>query len=118
MRVILAMLLAASLAGKWYGSVEIPDSNRPEPVVTAIELMLEQSGSVLTGRIGRRGDSDPVTIKNGKVDGETVTFEASSAETATPMKFTLKLDGARMTGEVRGSVEAGQIVGKVSLAKQ
>ena len=118
MRILIALLLAASLTGKWYGTVEIADSTRPDPIVTPVELELEQSGSALTGRIGRRGDADKVAIKNGRQDGDTITFEASSAETATPMKFTLKLDGAKMSGEMRGAVDAGQIVAKVSFAKQ
>ena len=118
MRILIAFLLAASLTGKWQGTIEIADANRPDPIVTQVELELEQSGSALTGRIGRRGDSDKVAIKNGKQDGETVTFEASSAETATAMKFTLKVNEGKMTGEMRGTVEAGQIVAKVSFARQ
>ncbi|MBI3471814.1 MAG: hypothetical protein HY013_10705 [Candidatus Solibacter usitatus] len=109
---------AAGVAGKWGGSIEVADSNSNSPHVTPVDLELEQNGAALTGKIGRRGDADRVVIKNGKVDGNKVYFEASSSETASPMKFTLTLENGKLTGEMRGAVESGQIAGKVSLARQ
>lgn len=104
---------AANPAGKWSGVIEINDSTTGL-IKTPVQLELAQHDGALTGNIGRRLDEDKVPISNGKVTGNDVIFEAASAETSGSMKFTLRLEGNTMRGEMRGKIEDGQIVAKVS----
>ena len=38
-------------------------------------------------------------------------------ETTSPMRFTLKLDRDKLEGDMRGSVDSGQIAGKVQFSR-
>jgi hypothetical protein len=59
-----------------------------------------------------------VPIKNGRMEGDTLLFEAASDETAGPMKFSLKIVGDRMEGTMKGSIDSGDINGKVKLTRE
>ncbi len=113
-----AFAAAGGAMGKWAGAIVIEDPGSNSTVRTPVELELSEHDGVVDGKIGRKGDAERVVIRNGKVQGSNVTFEASSAETATPMKFTLKLNGDRMEGEMRGSVDSGPIVAKVQFTRE
>jgi hypothetical protein len=62
---------AADVTGKWTG--EITTGRGPQP----FNIELKQAGSALTGVItgGRGGD---ITIAEGKVEGDTITFTTST----------------------------------------
>src|SRR2546421_9385814 len=83
------------LSGAWSGTIEVNDSS------TSVRLRLDQKGGDVTGKIGRAGDSDQVVIRNARIDGNRLTFEASSPETSGPIQFVLVVDGDRMEGDMR-----------------
>jgi hypothetical protein len=113
-------LLAAqpsSISGKWTGTVTIDDTASGTKIETPVELHLEQKDGVLSGKIGREHDPDTVEIRNAKVEGDTFTFEASSQETSSSMRFSLKVRGEQMLGDMKGSADGNDIVAKVSLSR-
>ena len=107
-------LSGADLTGKWAGSIEIEDSGTTTPV----SVQFVQKEALVSGKIGRTGGGDEENIRNGKVDGKKVSFEVTSPHTSGPMKFTLTLEEDRLEGEMKGSVDEGEIVGKVKLARE
>jgi len=115
---MLALILPAktNLSGRWTGTVTIDDSDGTK-IETAVELRLEQKDGVLSGKIGREHDPEVVEIRNAKADDDTLTFEATSQETSSSMRFSLKVQGERMQGEMKGSADGNDIVGKVSFSK-
>src|SRR5690348_11234100 len=70
-------LCAADLTGKWTGTIEIKRNGeaKAEPAL----VILKQEGAVLTGSGGpNEGEQHP--MRNGKVDGNKVTFEIPLGE--------------------------------------
>jgi hypothetical protein len=111
----LALALSASdISGKWSGTIDIEDSGSTIP----IQVELVQKSDVLSGKVGRTGTGDEGTIRNGKVDGTKVSFEVVSAETSGAFKWTLTLVNDQMEGEMKGSTDDGEIVGKVKLSRE
>jgi hypothetical protein len=107
----------ADLAGHWTGTIAVPDPGSGTTITTQVHVELSQQGDVIAGKIGRIEDNDVVAIKNGHMDGDTFTFEAASEETSGAMKFTLKIQGDRMEGTMKGSIDSGDINGKVKLSR-
>ena len=107
-------LSGADISGKWSGTIDIEDSGSSTPV----EVELVQKADVLSGKMGRAGQADEATIRNGKVEGAKVSFEVISTETNTPWKFTLTLVNDRLEGEMKGTADEGEIVGKVKLSRE
>ena len=116
--VTLALMLGANinLSGTWKGTVTIDDSDGTK-IETAVELHLQQKGGVVSGKIGREHDPEAVEIRNAKAEGDTLTFEATSQETSSSMRFSLKVQGERMQGDMKGSADGNDIVGKVSFSR-
>jgi hypothetical protein len=106
---------AANLAGKWSGVIEIDDSGGK--IETPVVLYLEQKGEALSGKIGRSNDPESVEIRNAKVEGNKVTFEASSTEASASMKFSLTIQGEQMLGEMKGAAQGNDIVAKVTFSR-
>ena len=115
----LSLLFAqsGSVSGKWKGSIIIDDSGSGTTIETPVELDLEQKGDALSGKIGRAGEQERVEIRNGKLEGGAVTFEASSVEASAAMKFSLTLKGEEMTGEMKGAADGNNIVAKVTFTR-
>ncbi len=104
------------LAGKWSGTVEVHDSSSGSTISTPIEMQLEErQPGIIAGKIGREGDSEAVEIRNGKLNGDHVSFEAASGETSGPMKFDLVLSGDHLEGMMKGAIESQDIEGTVKL---
>jgi hypothetical protein len=83
-------LIAADATGKWTGSL-MPDDGSTGPAL----LILKQDGNKLTGTAGPDADKR-MEIVNGKVDGDSITFELPGER----MKFVLKQNGDSIDGEV------------------
>lgn len=66
-----AMSLAAQMGvgGVWSGEVELPNGNRL-PFVARLAV----DGDLVTGTLDGIGGAPDVTIENGRLDGDTVTF--------------------------------------------
>ena len=109
-------LAAEDITGKWSGTIEIADIGGG-PIQTTVRAEFAQKAGVVFGKMGRSGDDDS-PIRNGKVEGVEISFEVSSPETTQPMRFTLKLVGGRLEGEMKGAVDEGEIVGKVTLSRE
>ncbi len=117
--VLIALMLplaASDISGKWSGTIEIADTGNG-PMQTAVRAEFVQKAGSISGKIGRPGDDDAV-IRNGRIDGGQISFEVQSPETTRPMRFSLKLVGERLEGEMKGSVDEGEIVGKVTLSRE
>jgi hypothetical protein len=93
-------LLAADLTGTWSGTFEVRRSDGSSRTLTPL-VILKQDGTVLTGSIGSN-QSDQRPIRNGKVDGDRVTFEIES-QGGTIQRFDLKASADRIEGDVRAS---------------
>jgi len=110
----LALVMSgADVSGKWSGTIDVEDAGSS----TDVQVELVQKASTLTGKVGRTGGGDEGEIKNGKVEGEKVSFELVSSYSTTPFKFTLTLVNDRLEGEMKGSLDQGEIVGKVKLSR-
>lgn len=116
---LLAVSLAgADISGIWSGTIEVPDMGSGTTVRTPVRAQFEQKQNEVSGKIGRREDDDQVKIRNGKVEGKKIFFVVSSEQTDGDMKFDLTLDGEHIQGEMKGAVDSGPIVGKVSLIRE
>ncbi len=116
----LTLLLSAStdITGKWSGTISVQDEGSGTNVTTPVQVQFEQQAAALSGKIGRAQDTDVVPLTNAKLTGNTVSFEAASSETEGAMKFVLTVTGDSMEGNMRGSIDSGDIVGKVKLTRE
>jgi len=116
--VICTLLLGADLSGRWTGTIAVDDTGSGTTITTQVQIEIQQKAEGLSGKIGRIEDQDVVPIKNARMDGDTLSFEAASDETTGPMKFSLKIAGDRMEGTMKGSIDSGDINGKVKLTRE
>ena len=112
-----ALAFGADLTGRWTGTIAVDDTGSGTTITTQVHIELQQKSDVLSGNIGRIEDSEVVPIKNAHMEGDTLVFEAASEETTGPMKFSLKIAGDRMEGTMKGSIDSGDINGKVKLTR-
>ena len=78
-------------------------------------LILKQTGDVVTGT-GGENDSDRHEITNGKVTGNTVTFEIQQGDRT--MKFVLTLEGDKLTGQVTRERDGQQQKTKLDVKRE
>jgi len=116
--VICTLLVGADLTGRWTGTIAVDDTGSGTTITTQVHIEIQQKAEGLSGKIGRIEDQDVVPIKNARMDGDTLIFEAASDETTGPMKFSLKIAGDRMEGTMKGSIDSGDINGKVKLTRE
>jgi hypothetical protein len=112
------MLGANDVSGRWLGSIEVADNAGGSSITTSVRAEFQQKANLVSGKIGRREDEQTETIRNGKVEGTKISFEVSSVETTSAMKFNLVLEGDHLEGEMKGTVDSGEIVGKVRLTRE
>jgi hypothetical protein len=112
-----ALIFGADLTGRWTGTIAVDDTGSGTTITTQVHIELQQQGDGVSGKIGRVEDSDVVPIKNARMEGDTLSFEAASEETTGPMKFSLKIAGDHMEGTMKGSIDSGDIKGKVKLTR-
>ena len=113
-----ARLAAADITGAWVGTVVVGDPSNGEKITTTVKAQLEQKGGAISGKIGREHDQDLEQIRNGKLDGNTLTFEVQPEEATSPMVFTLTLvSDDRIEGGMKGAVDSGNITGTVQLTR-
>jgi hypothetical protein len=123
LKLILSLTLTAfavhgsNLSGKWTGLIAIDDTASGTKIETPVELHLEQKEGALSGKIGRENDPEQVEIRNAKVEGDRLTFEAASFETSSSMRFSLKVQGEQMHGDMKGAAAGTDIVAKVSFSR-
>ena len=91
--------LAADITGNWTGTIQMGDN--PFPLTYAFK----QDGEKLTGTVtGPQGD--PLTLQNGKVTGDKVSFFVNVDMGGTPAKFSsegvIKGDEITITTKTEG----------------
>ncbi|MGE0447599.1 MAG: hypothetical protein AB7P99_20415 [Vicinamibacterales bacterium] len=77
-----APALAADATGVWRGEVKLPNGN-----VLPFIARLTQSGTTVAGRLDGIGGAPDVTIADGKVEGDTVTFTGVRTINDADVKF-------------------------------
>ena len=87
-----ALLLGADVSGKWKGSFGGGGGDRD------LTFDLKASGATLTGTVSGMLDK-PIEIKDGKVEGDTVSFWLMSEYQGQPVKLVYK--GAASASEIR-----------------
>ena len=85
-------LLAAEVAGKWTGTMEINGGRVP------VFLTLNQQDSKLAGSVATGNDAKQVPIENAELDTDKLVFEVHD-NVGRLVKFRLTLTGAALTGE-------------------
>lgn len=110
-------LSAADISGKWVGNIDISDPSSGTSINTPVRAEFSQQADTIKGTIGRREDEQKESIRNGKVEGKTVSFEVSAPEVMSAMKFVLTLEGDRLEGRMNGALDSGEIEGKVLLTR-
>lgn len=111
-------LYGADLTGKWTGTVDVADPGNGDKISTPVKAELKQSASVVSGKIGRTQDTELESIRDGKIEGATLTFNVLPEEATKPMRFTLKLvTPDRIEGDMLGEIDVGKIQGKVVLTR-
>ena len=111
-------LSGADISGKWTGTIEVADTDSGATIRTPVVAEFQQKADSFSGKIGRRGEVESETVRNGRIEGKKVLFEVTSAETSGPMKFDLTLEDGRLEGVMKGAMETGPISGKVRLERQ
>ena len=112
------ILGAGDISGRWSGSIEVADTAGGSSITTPVRAEFEQKANLVSGKIGRKEDERSESIRNGKVEGAKISFEVSSPETLSSMKFSLILQDDHLEGEMKGMVDSGEIVGKVRLTRE
>ncbi len=116
--VLATVLSGADVVGRWTGTIDVPDPGNGRVISTQVEASFERRSSELSGKIGRRGETNAQLVRNAVSDGRALTFEVVSPETASAMRFILSVEGDRIAGEMKGKVDgAGDIVGRVTLVR-
>jgi hypothetical protein len=113
-----ASLMAADVSGKWTGNIIVEDPGGGSAIDTHVRAEIQQKPDAITGAIGRQEDKEGESIRNAKLDGNRLTFEVSSTEANSVVKFALTLDGDRLNGEMTGEVDGLPVTGKVHLTRQ
>ncbi len=94
-----ASTFAADFTGTWTGVVNLPAGNNAKkggpPAPLPFIVHMKQEGGAITGKMDGIGGAPDVEIQNGKVDGNTVTFEGVRKINNMDVKFnyTATLDG-------------------------
>lgn len=104
------IVVAADFTGTWRGTLT-PENRGPGSAL----VILKQTGDMVTGT-GGENENDRHEITNGKVTGDTVTFEIQQEEWT--MRFVLTLDGDALTGRVTRERNGQQQTAKLNLKRE
>jgi hypothetical protein len=114
---VVAQTLVADVSGRWSGTIAVKDQTSGLIVTTPVEIQFSQRDASVSGKIGRAKDTDAVPIRNVRLEGNRIYFEAVSEETTGPCKFTLTIAGDSMEGDMTGAVDSDDITGKVKVTR-
>jgi hypothetical protein len=117
MKLLFASLLltlsisAADLTGKWTGTfTDNADTTKHENFF----VVLTQNGDTLTGTAGSTAE-DQGPISNGKVDGNSVTFDIKADEVS--IHFTLQFVDNHLKGQIEAVVAGEKHSGTIDFTK-
>jgi hypothetical protein len=105
-------LMAADATGTWTGTLVVskPDGGQDRTA----HLVLKQEGNKLTGTAGPSADEQH-PIENGKAEDGNLTFDVPTEEAV--MKFTLKLDGDEIKGDIKRERDGATETAKLSVKR-
>jgi hypothetical protein len=104
-----AVAFAADVDGKWTSSVTTPQGDLP------IIFVLKADGPKLTGTL-QLADFKPADLKDGKIDGDKLTFAAELEFGANV--FTLSFNGAQAGDEIKLTIDAMGQSNEIVLKKE
>jgi hypothetical protein len=108
---------AADFAGNWIGKIDVKDESSGTDISTSVKFEFVQTGETVSGTVGRQEDVERVPIRNVKIDGNRITFEASNGETSKPVVFELTVAGDTMAGNMQTALDNETLTGKVSVSR-
>lgn len=85
---------AANLTGQWVGEFAVSGADRTVPQ----HFTLKQNGKQITGS-GGPDSVEQYTIENGRIDGDSISFELTSNHWR--FKYKLKKSGEEMRGDLQ-----------------
>ena len=106
-------LMAADATGTWTGSLIIMQDGVAQD--RPAHLVLKQDGTKITGTAGPNADEQH-PIEGGQVNDGTITFSLPRGESV--MKFTLKLDGDEIKGDITREREGRSETAKLAVKRQ
>ena len=109
-----AFALAADVTGNWSGTIEGHRSDGSTHSDTA-QFRLKQDGEKVTGTGG--GPNDAFEVRNGKVDGDAVTFEVVASEDKI-FRVSLKAEGDSLSGTASRIRNGETQTAKLSLKRE
>src|SRR5437763_8973375 len=112
------VMYGADVTGKWTGKIVVTDPSGESKISTSVRAEFQQKSTAVSGKIGRAEDQEIESISNARLNDKSLVFEVQTAEATAPMKFSLiVVSDDHIEGEMKGSLEAGNISGKVTLHK-
>ena len=100
---------AADVTGKWTGTFTPSEGNASEGTIN-----LKQDGDKVTGT-GGPNDGEQMPISNGKIEGNTVSFEI--AHDGMTLKMVLTVDGDSLKGDVTATRDGQTMNAKLDLKR-
>lgn len=108
----------SNLSGDWTGTIDVHDTDSGAVISTSVRMSITQHDSAISGKIGREGEAEVAVIQNARVEGDKLYFEATNADVNGPIKFALTRQGDQMRGEMKATIDTGEIVGVVQVSRQ
>ena len=96
-------LFAADVSGTWSGDVKLPNG-QSLPFVAR----LKQDGGKITGKLDGINGAPDVEILNGKIDGDTVTFQGVRKINGADVEFNLRPKPRATCSISRSSAKTGR----------
>lgn len=110
-----AACFGADFAGNWTGKADL--SVNGERRTVPVYMALKQDGATVTGTAGQ-GKYEQNEIRNGKVDGDTVTFQLQPEEDAPLMTVRLTMKEGRLVGTVKGENADNEVHATLELERE
>jgi hypothetical protein len=111
-----ALTWAADVTGTWSGPMEMKRGGETRD--DSAYLVLKQEGNVITGTVGPNVDKR-LEITKGTVEETGIYIEAKVPDKDAKLVLRLKLEGEKLTGELRGEgPDAPPITGKMTLSRE
>jgi hypothetical protein len=93
----------AGISGTWKVASSFGNAEHHDQI--DLVMLLHQNGNEITGSLGPSADNQPLTISNGKIDGNVVSFDLGNEHAKISVKF--QLQAGRAEGEFRTLNERG-----------
>ena len=91
------------ISGTWNVTSSFGNAQRQDQI--DLVMMLHQNGTEITGSVGPSADRQVLTISNGKVEGNAVSFDLGNEQVKISVQF--QLQGGKAEGRFRTSNQQG-----------